>query len=408
MKVIRYILLIITFAILPCVQAQTEFSRKALKKELKAKLKAEKYGEADVMLRKAMEEHKELKLEPEFNFKEMEIQDKLAEAENRKIFLSSGQDTAKFFSYIYGVYNYALATGYGTKKYSRSISNHLLQYRNNLRSAGLFHYKKGQYNEAYKYIDMYLATTDYPLLLSHKDYKADTDTVALARLASISAFGAKQFNNALYYLDMALTDTVNMMNMYEIGVKAALAKGDSLTAFGYMEDGWKRDSTNRFFCFALLDYYQEHHEYSRVRDVIATALSTVPEARDSTTRSRLYYIRGKAEELSGLEDLALISMDSVTAFCPTDTNAYLCKGNIYLRRAQVVTSSNSATPGSTEYKKFKSQVMDLYSSAVAEFEKVKSLAAKQPSLWLSPLRECYYQLNKGKELKRLEQYEKKS
>lgn len=389
------------------VKAQTEFSRKTLKKEIRAKLKAEKYADADKQLRKAMEEHTELKLDVELNFIEAGIQDKLVEAENRKIFLNSGQDTTKYFSYIYGVYNYSIATGYANKKYRKTLSNYLFQYRNNLRSAGVFHYKKQQYNEAYKYFDMYLATTSFPLLTMREDYKADPDTAAIARLTAISALGSKQYSNALYYLGLALADTVNQMNMYELGVKAALLNGDTITAYGYMQKGWEHDSTSQFFCFSLLDYYQDRQEYDSVLAIINTATHTVVQPEDSATLSRLYYIRGKAYELKGMDAEAIQALDSATCYAPTSTKPPYNLGHIHLRHAHMASEDNTASPGTEEYKTKKAEILSIYTSAAKAFETVRRLAPSDTSLWLAQLRECYFKLNKGNELKKLEQYDKK-
>lgn len=406
MKQIRYIFILLALLTMPSLRAQTEFSRKALKKDIHAKLKAEKYADADNQLRKAMDEHPELKIDTEINYIETGIQNKLVEAENRKIFLESKPDTAKYFSHIYEVYHYALATGYGDKKYRKQLSNYLVQYRSNLRNAGIFHFKKGQYQDAFKYLDMYLATTDYPLVVQHHDFVADPDTVTLARLASISAFGAKDYSSSLYYLKMVLNDTVNIMNMLEIGVKAGLAKKDTVTAYDYMKRGWDTDSTSQFFSFALLDYYQQKHDYDSVLFVISKSLVTLPP--DSSVISRLYYIRGKSQEIIGNDDEALVSFDSTSVYAPSDVKAYYNKGLIFIRRAHRLVESNNASPGTMAYQSYKSNLRTLYSSAMESFEKVRALAPEDSSMWLTELRECYYQLNKGKELKKLEQYEKKS
>lgn len=401
----RYILILILLLTMSPAVAQTELTRKTLRKELRSKMKSDKFGDADNQLRKAMEEHPELRDDAEFNHIGATIHDKLAEEESRKIFLGSKPDTAKYFSHIYEVYRYSLATGYGVKKYRRQLSGYLMRYRNNLRSAGVFHFKKSQYPEAFKYFDMYLATTDYPLLVHDKAYRADPDTVLIARLASISAFGAKDYGNSLFYLDMALDDTTNIANMLEIGVKSGLAKGDTVAAFEYMEKGWNRDHTSQFFCFALLDYYQQKHDYSNVLSIISESLRTMP--KDSSVISRLYYIQGKSYEIIDREDEALTAFDSTSVYAPLDAKPYYSKGVIYLRRARHLAETTSAQPGTNAYNAYKKRLSDIYDSALAAFEKVKERAPDQPSMWFSGLRECYYKLNKGKELKQIEQYEKK-
>lgn len=396
-------LLIITVPLL--AQGQT-FNRKALLKEIKAKLKATNYDDADKTLRKAFDEHVDLKTDDELNYIEMNIQEKLVEAENRKIFLHNKPDTAKYFSHIYNMYNYGLAVSGSSKKYSKGVTQSLLKYRNNLLSGGKFHYMKLQYADAYKYLNMYITTNYHPVLTRDITYQAYQDTLALSRWATIAAFGNKQYEDVLAYLPSALQDTVNRQKLLEIGAKANMELKDSVSALKYLKEGRENDVLNDYFCYSLIDYYTEKRNYEEVVRLSSETYDALPTPMDSVKASRLLYIRGKSEEILQRHDSALNTLKKAIEFNPSDVKGYHSIGTIYLRKAHTLFEQNtSLPPRSAAYRKMKVKLDSYYDLAAKSFENVRKLNEKDTSQWLTELRECYYKLNKGKELKKLEQYE---
>ena len=385
---------------------QPAFNRKTLIKEVRSKVKATQYTDADATLKKAFKEHPDLEIDDELNFMEMNVQDKLIEAENRKIFLNNRPDTAKYFSYIYELYTYGMAISLDSKKYSKQVTQALSRYRNNLLSAGKFHYKKSQYAEAYKYLDRYLTTNHHPALTRNPEYQADTDTVELSKFAVVSAFGNKQYADVSKYMLDALADSVNQQQLLEIGAKSAVELKDTVSALSYMWQGRMNDPMNDYFCYSLLDYYSDQYDYSVVYELATDTYKYLPEPIDSVKAFRLLYIKGKAEEILQKEDSALATFALASAYNPSDPRTYKSIGGIYLRKAHSLSEQNTALlPRSAEYKKVKAQLDSYYQSAATAFEKVSELQRDDTSQWLLELRECYYKLNKGKELKKLEQYE---
>ena len=385
---------------------QPAFNRKTLIKEVRSKVKATQYTDADATLKKAFKEHPDLEIDDELNFMEMNVQDKLIEAENRKIFLNNRPDTAKYFSYIYELYTYGMAISLDSKKYSKQVTQALSRYRNNLLSAGKFHYKKSQYAEAYKYLDRYLTTNHHPALTRNPEYQADTDTVELSKFAVVSAFGNKQYADVSKYMLDALADSVNQQQLLEIGAKSAVELKDTVSALSYMWQGRMNDPMNDYFCYSLLDYYSDQYDYSVVYELATDTYKYLPEPIDSVKAFRLLYIKGKAEEILQKEDSALTTFALASAYNPSDPRTYKSIGGIYLRKAHSLSEQNTALlPRSAEYKKVKAQLDSYYQSAATAFEKVSELQRDDTSQWLLELRECYYKLNKGKELKKLEQYE---
>ncbi len=403
MKSVHIILVFVLCTMAATLHGQ-DFSRKSLLKDVRAMMKSENYSGADATLSKALAEHHELDNDAELYYLEMRIQGKLAEAENRKIFLNNRPDTAKYFSCIYNIYNYGMKIASDGKKYAKSATDHLIHYRNNLLSAGKFHYTKSQFADAYKYFDLYLSSIHHPLLHANEAYVPDADTISLSKLAVFSAFGSNAYDKAMGYMDMAVRDTLNRQDLLEIASKSCLALKDSVRALEFMRRGWKNDARNEYFCYSLIRYYTDYKDYDNLLDVVTTAIDSLPEGTDSLKVFRLMYIAGRTEEMLGDEDAALLTMQDALRYNPDDIQTHQRIGNIYLRRAHNSFDNNTLQPRTEAYRKWKSELQELYTSAAEYFENVRRLT-DDTSMWLSELRECYYKLNKGKELKKLEKYE---
>ena len=147
MKCMKHILiLLLVLFIAVAMEAQENYNPKRTLKEVKAQLKAEKYQQAEDILNKAMNEHKEAKSKPEFHYLRLQALRGLATAENRNMFLNTRPDTAKYFTYINRIYEYGFSCdsldrlpnekGKVRPSYTSSIVNMLASYRNNIKSGG--------------------------------------------------------------------------------------------------------------------------------------------------------------------------------------------------------------------------------------------------------------------------------
>ena len=156
MKCMKHILiLLLVLFIAVAMEAQENYNPKRTLKEVKAQLKAEKYQQAEDILNKAMNEHKEAKSKPEFHYLRLQALRGLATAENRNMFLNTRPDTAKYFTYINRIYEYGFSCdsldrlpnekGKVRPSYTSSIVNMLAAYRNNIKSGGKYYYKKNKY-----------------------------------------------------------------------------------------------------------------------------------------------------------------------------------------------------------------------------------------------------------------------
>lgn len=410
-----YTLLILAIVTVVAVNAQSnanEYNRKALIKDVKANLKSQNYAKVDDLISKAMANSDEARSDAELYNIRTNAMHNLALAEGKKIFLKSGQDTVKYFNYIYKVYSYALqcdsiesvALAKDEKKHDRryrqNISVKVTSARSSLRSAGKFFYKKTNFKEAYRYLDMYLGTIGSPLVdytrVKSQDENAESDSVSMAKLAVFSAYAVESHKDAVKWLSLALGDTINRSMLLEIASKSFAALDDSVSTLMYLQQGWAAYPMQENFYMSLIKYYSDRSQYSLAHGVAVRQLKKEPNSRN------LWYIKGKGEQCMEMPDSAIVSYNHAINIKADDAEAYSSLGNVYLDMAHKYYNSSTLTVNSPQYAAFRKQLREYYQLACAAFESARKYDETNKALWLEGLRESYFKLNKGKELKSLE------
>ncbi|MCR4769680.1 MAG: hypothetical protein K5874_05670 [Bacteroidaceae bacterium] len=416
----RIVFITISTFMLSCLNISSiyaqDYNRKELIKSLKTSLKAQKYSQADELLTKAMQQHKEAANDAELCNIHLNTVHHLAESENRKLFLNNKPDTTQYFKQIYRIYNIGLhcdsicskpdKKGKINTKYTSNIQDKLLLYRNNLKSAGKFYYKKQKYDDAFKYIDMYLKTKDISLITdahhtSSQNKLNDSDSLGMYQLAVFSAYGAKDYKNAKRYINKALADTTHISLLYQIGSKTYAELGDTIQALDYLYKGWREDPQKEYFYLTLIQYYNNHKQYNEALKIIDEQLDT------DSLNIQLWYIKGKCHQCLENYQEAVCSYERAIKINAEDAQSLSSLGNTYILMARRVFEKNTANVGTNEYRKARSQQNKLYNCAKTYLEKARAIVPDTPSLWLTDLSEVYYKLNKGKELKELERIKKK-
>ncbi len=383
-----------------------EVNMKKTMKEARAAVKSSNFSQAESLLEKAMGESDEARKDAAVHFMLMNVEHGLADAENRKIYLNSNPDTAKLFSYIYKVYKYGLSCdsldrlpdhkGRVKPHYSAGISSRLLFYRNNIKSAGKYFYKKGKYSDAYRFFDLYLSTMHNPLVCDVKDAKPATDSLNMMRLAVYSAYNASEYPGVLKYIPTVMEDTVSYTSFCQIGGNTMLALGDTLKAIDYLYKGWDADSTCEYFYITLVECQIDRKQYGQAYQTVSAQLEKTPLNR------RLWYIKGKCLQCMDSLDAAVSSYERAVAIQNDDTLSYSSMGDIYVIKAQQTYRTNNFKAGTSSYAKLKRQETEYYKKALENYEKARSFAPNTPTLWYEGLREVYFKLNMGKQLNKLE------
>ncbi len=379
---------------------------KKVMKEARTAIKSANFAQAESLLEKAVSTSADAKSDAGLFNMLMNVEHGLADAENRKIYLKSNPDTAKYFSYIYKVYVYGLTCdsldhipdrkGRVKPQYAANISSRLVSYRNNIKSAGKFFYNKGKYAEAYKYFDLFISTLNNPLITLAKNSRIDSDSLSIMRLAVFSAYNSSDYKNVLKYLPDVMEDTVSYATFCQIGSKTEMALGDTLKAAAYLYEGWKADPLREYFYITLVEYYIDGKQYKSAYNIVEDQLNISPQNR------RLWYIKGKCQQCLDSLDAAVVSYEHAIIIQDSDAQSYSSIGDIYVTKAQRTYRGNNNKVGTNAYSHSKKQEMEYYKKALTNYENARKYAPNDSALWYEGLREVYFKLNMGRQLNELE------
>lgn len=411
----RVLIWAIMISLFSSVNAQevTEYKRKAVMKEINSNIKSENYQKADELVRNAINKYDEAKTDAEYYNLEVNIQYQLTLSENRKMYLKSNPDTTKYFGHILNMYRYGIQCdsldaqpnekGEIKFSYRDNISSKMKALRNNLCSAGKYHYKKKNYKEAYEFLDMYMSTTNSPLVKESKGNQnaqaSNSDSVKLSQLAVLSAYASKNFDKAIKYISIALLDSGMRAHIYEVGSIAYSELGDTIHMLDMQNKGFLSYPTKEYFYTSLLKYYNDNSQYEKAIDIARRTVKYNPENR------KCWYIKGKVERCMNMQDSAIASFSRAIELQPDDAETYSSIGNIYMEQANSKYKNLNIPISNPHYAEAKKEINALYSKAKDYYENARKYDEKNTELWLPYLREIYYKLNKGKELKALESYD---
>lgn len=382
-----------------------EYKSKDVMKEINLQMKNSQFAQAEKSFQSAVTKYKEAGSDEKLYNTAIEIQRQLVLEQNKNMYLKNNRaDTAKFFQHIYNIYDYAIhldslesqpdEKGRVKYKYRAHNARTMQSYRNNLRAAGNFFYLKRKYSDAYKHISMLLESHHADIIKSLGDTTVEKeDLVKPATIAVLSAYAAKSYKDAVKYIGIALEDTATNKYLLEVGAKSFAQIGDTINGVKMLYSGVRNHSDYDYFFLTLVKYHNEHNQYDRSLKLARYITSKYPKNRD------YWYIRGKEEIYMNLGDSALLSFSQAVVNKADDAESYSEMGKIYLGRAQEYYKSLSAAQLNAESRR---KLKDMYSDACRNFEAARKYKEDDRSLWLSGLKECYFKLNRGKELRALE------
>lgn len=383
-------------------------------KDIRGLLKAENYAKADETIKKVWKEHAETLTNTELYGYELDVLERLALAENKKMYLSNKADTVRFFDYILQTYRYGLtldsldsqpytdAKGKvkaAPRKYHTKVQQKLLLFRNNLVSAAKFHFLKKQYKESYSYFDMYLMTKGSTVFVDKKGANilpVENDVTDISVMAVLAAYGSDNYSGVVQHLHNALEDKESAEKILELGYKSYYQLADSVNAVATLQRAYEAYPDNLLFFSELIQQYNSKKEYTTAIDLAKTMIS-----RDSNNRD-YWYVLGKEYEYNGQSDEAIPNFNKSIELKVDDYESYSALGNIYLRKAQEAYNNFQLSVSDPKYRSGKKAIEDIYSISCKNFELARKYRENEPVYWLEGLREVYYRLNKGRELQELE------
>lgn len=376
------------------------WDRRTLWKTVRSYAKDDNYTKVDEQLSAAFKQYPQARTDAELVSMELEAQYQLMLAENKKVYLASKPDTAALFTRARQTVEYALLLdsldqlpdekGRVKPRYAKTIGERLRSQRPNVLSGGKYYYKKGDYASAWNHFHLWLSTRGSSYLPTPS---VDSDSVQIARLATVSAFAAGSWEDALHYVAMAETDSSVRCGLMEMEARAlgSLArKEEQLAVVGRGHDDYPG---HNYFAVSLITHYDSTAQY-------AQALAVVARAMDAGGNRRQYaYLSGRIYESMCVLDSAALCYDAALQSDSLDADVQASAGKLALRRA---TELRESTPAA-QTADVRPQLTAYYQKATYHLEQARQQAPARGELWREGLREAYFRLNRGQELRALEE-----
>lgn len=373
-------------------------------------LKEKKYSNANDEITKATKSHEEARQSAYLYNLQSQALYNLVLDENKKMYLKQKPDTTKYFSFIKALYEAASKCdsldvlpnekGKITIKYRTANQQHLMQFRKNLSTADRYFYHKKDYKNAYEYADLYLSSKHLPIF-TNRDANViagENDSLEHASLAVFLAYAYNNYKGVAKYLPVALADTSRLAQLYEVGTKSYYALGDTLSALELLHKGMDEFPANEYFYMSLIKYHNDRQEYDKGVVILESMVQKLVDSRNC------HFLLAKEYEYVGELEKANEVLKTVIKLNAEDVEAYASMGSINLQLAHKAYDEFNLKVTDSGYAKGRERIKKYYSHARNAYEECRKIDEKNTALWLSGLRECYYKLNLGKELKNLEKY----
>lgn len=385
---------------------KSEYKRSAVVKEFRTMMKATNYSKAKDAIDNAMKKHEEAKEDAQLYKLKVDALNELIRTENRKIYLNQKPDTTAFFNFMIDLYETGLMcdsierSTLEKRQYGKAVAEKMLPLRKNLLSAGKYFYNK-DYAKSFQFIDLYVNTKNadvFALPNGNTMVNDEDDMVNTASIAVLSAYASSNYHGVMKYLPDALNDKKLEGTFLEIGSKSAAAVGDTVEMVNLLENGFAFYPQQIYFFMTLVKYYNGQSDYARALEKCDKMVELYPDNRD------YWFMKAKEEMFLEKYNEAIVSFDKCLNIKADDAEAYSNKGNVYLIQAHEMYSSFNLKLNDPKYNEKKAQLNSVYTKAKDAYEGARKFAENRKELWIDGLREIYFKLNKGKELRNLEKY----
>ncbi len=333
-----------------------------------------------------------------------ELQRTLNEQENLHLYLKQPYDTLRLFSSILRMHQYATACDSveriaGNKpRYRGKGRNTLLTHRANLLNGGKFLLKSNRDEEAYPYFDMYLRVPYEPMMERDAYLREDTLLSKVAYWATIAAYRAGNYENALKHIDLAIAgaDTTLAASLCEYKTNCYKEMGDTVAWLATFAYGVRHYPEHDYFYLRLMDYYNRTGMYDTG---IALSDSIIGAVGD-----RAIYWYGKSQMYLGKAeyDSCIVCANNVISQDSAFVDAYYNKGIAFLNEAIVFGKTMDTDARSSTGKRDRARLRGLYQYAREPMERVRALAPDERQKWAQSLYTIYLNLNLGEELAEIE------
>ena len=262
----RFIVLLLVFIVpVHVVNARKEY------KQIRASIKT---GNALDQAMKLVAQHAKdsvLRDDPELYFLASEVQKKVNDAQNLRMYLKQKADTNVFFSSVHGIFEYLLLCDEKERKllqtkkhksaYNSKIHSTLKMYYPNLFNGGIYFLKKKNYNEADKFFSMYVNAAKSPVMVKDNLIENDVKMPRAAFWSMTSCFENKNYKDVFKFDNLVMKDTANWDYSLRYKAMSSAYLKDTVQMVKELYNGIRMVPEDLFFFSHLTDYYNSIKDY---------------------------------------------------------------------------------------------------------------------------------------------------
>jgi len=323
---------------------------------------------------------------------------------NEKLYLKQAYDTAAFFNITKRMYIVAQALdsldmkpnekGRTKLAYRKEHAEQLDKLRPNLYYGGTYQVRREDYRTAFKYFDLYIGAARQPLFTGYKYMETDPLIAQAAYWAAFCGFKLQDPKMTLKYSQLALTDQDKSKYVLHYMCEAYRQQKNQAEYLKTLALGFKLHPAYPYFFPRLADYYKDRGENEKMLDLAEQGLRRIP-------NNKLFLMAKSIALLNMSQYDECISVSrQMIANDKSQSEPYFNIATCYLNQALTLEQLN-------EPRKYRQQLVKLYTEARPHMEKYRELAPKDIERWGPALYRIYLNLNKGKQFEEIDRLMKR-
>ena len=192
---------------------------------------------------------------------------------NDKLYLNQRQDTAAFFALARRMVTVAETLDSIDPGQRKGLAAELNAHRANLFNGGIFFVRKGQWSDAYGYMETYMDCARQPLFEAYHYDSLDARMPQAAYWATYSGYMLRDPVLTLRHRKAALRDSARADFTLQFMAEARQWLNDEELYLATLQEGFRRYPLFPYFFPRLVDVYSRHGDYQRALAVADSALA---------------------------------------------------------------------------------------------------------------------------------------
>ena len=321
-----------------------------------------------------------------------------------KLYLKQAYDTAAFFNITKRMYQVAQSLdsldmkpdekGRVKPEYRKEHAEQLNQLRPNLYYGGTYQVRREDYKTAYSYFDLYLDAARQPLFTGYKYLESDKQVSQAAYWATLCGFKMRDPKKTLKYSQLAMTDYDKSKYVFHYMCEAYRLLKNQEEYLKTLNLGFKLFPTYPYFFPHLADHYKALGDNEKMLQLAEIGLRKAPD--------NALFLLAKSIALLNMNHYSEcidVSKKMITLY-QNQAEPYFNIATCYLNEALSLEQLN-------EPRRYREQLVKLYSDARPYMEKYRELAPDESQRWAPALYRIYLNLNKGKQFEEIDRLMRK-